>query len=367
MTDTPPIPIDELLSHRRLGRVLQAGQLSTEFALIRKAWSEGDKPLPVPNDFARVGRGSGTHLLKLVSPRASTSENVLRFRAAGANRQPDLVPSLDAKMARVAKIVFRPLEVAGHPVRHLADHILNPDDLSPSVLEGFADAFGKETLVALRNALTELLPPITRLPHAEFPIIFLPRPGGGDLQATPLAPAGAYVRMSEVTAPFRFKQSTDHPAPRRGRWHRQHVSGKPQNISGAVGPRRTRFMATMPRLLDRLDAEIHRYVLGGGFPLWRDEGVAAEVERYADLVDRQASYSNQDIRRGADRRADVLIGAARAFVDEVMADARSSHPDASLPPPPSLANVILRRRWKGDGADRARRVLTGEHFRARLG
>lgn len=364
MTDTPPISIDELLSHRRLGRILQADQVFAEFALIRRTWSEDGKPLPGPGDFARVGRGSGTHLLKLASPRASASENVLRFRTAGANRQPDLVPSLDAKMARVAKIAYRPFEVAGHPVRHLADHILNPDDLSPSILEGFADAFGQEALAALRDALTEPLPPVTRLPPAEFPIIFLPRPGGGDLQATPLAPAGAYVRMSEVTA---LKQGANHPAPRRGRWHRQHVSGKPQNISGAVGPRRTRFLATMPRLLDRRDAEIRRYALGGKFPPWRDEAVAAEVERYADLVDRQASYSNQDIRKGADRHADTLIGAARAFVDEIMADARASHPDASLPAPPALADVILRRPWKDDGFDRARRVLTGDHFRGRLG
>lgn len=367
MTDTPPIAINEILSHRRLGRVLQVNQLSTEFALIRGAWLETGKPLPDADDFARVGRGSGTHLLKLVSPRASASENVLRFHAAGVNRQPNLVPSLDAKMARVAKVVFRPLEVEGHPVRHLADHVLNPDDLSPSVLEGFAAAFGEEALRMLRNALTEPLPPITRLPAAEFPIIFLPRPGGGDLQATPLAPAEAYVRMNEVTAPFFLKQGADQPAPRRGRWHRQHVSGKPQNISGAVGPRRTRFLATMPRLLDRWEAEIHRYVLGGRFPLWRDEAVATEVEGYANLVDRQASYSDQNISRGTDRRADTLIEAARAFIDEVLADARASHPEASAPPPPSLVDVILRRRWKGDGSDRARRVLTGEHFRGRLG
>jgi hypothetical protein len=149
-----------------------------------------------------VGRASGNHLLKLITSRAPTAQSVVRIVDKEVNRHPRLYPLLDARMARFAKLVFRPLEVSGHPARSLADHILNSDDeLSPRVMKGFADVFGDEALCRLREALKDPLLPITSLPAAEFPIIFLPRPGGGDLQVTPLAPAEAYVRFGEVTEP----------------------------------------------------------------------------------------------------------------------------------------------------------------------
>ncbi len=201
MSDYLP-KLDDLLSHRSLGRILKTDDIAAEFMLIRRTWEATGKPIPTAADFAFVARGSGTHLLKLVSPRAPAGQSVLRIVRVGANRHPVLVPSIDAKKAPVAKIVFRPLEVVGHPPRPLADHILNPDDLSPTVLEGFAGAFGQDALAELRKALAAPLCSVSSLPVAEFPIVFLPRPGGGDLQATPLAPAEAYVRMDEVTAPL---------------------------------------------------------------------------------------------------------------------------------------------------------------------
>jgi hypothetical protein len=267
-------------------------------------------------------------------------------------------------LAPVAKLVFRPLEVSGHPTRSLAEHILSPDEISPLVTKGFADAFHQDALEALRNALTTPPPTVETLPAEEFPIIFLPRPGGGDLQATPLAPVEAYVRFGEITEPYFRKHEEGQPRAPRGRWQRQFVADKPQNISSAVGQQRTRFFATMPLVLDDRSAELHRYTQGGRFPRWRDSAIVDAVDAYAKLL--STDYRNQDIVAALDRRADALISAAREFIDETVADANADDPARELPDPPLVTTVLLDHNWPKDGFDRARRVLTSSHFKERL-
>ncbi|MEM7677507.1 MAG: hypothetical protein AAF449_16020 [Myxococcota bacterium] len=207
----------------------------------------------------------------------------------GANQYPTLFPS-DAKLSPVAKLVFRELEIDGYPSGSLDDHILNPDDaVSQRVTQGFADAFGREALSALHEALTTHVPVVHALPSAEFPIVFLPRPGGGDIQVNPLAPAEAYVRFHEVRfhevrEPYFVKAAADEPRPRRGSWSRQFVADKPQNIGIGIGKMRTRFRATMPRALDRREAKLYRYANGGRFPRWHDRRVLESIKRYSRLM-----------------------------------------------------------------------------------
>ncbi len=363
MSDEVPT-LDALLSHRPLGRVLEGDGIGAEFALIRQAWERSGKDIPTPEDFQRVGCGSGTHLLKLITTRAPAGQSVLRIIDPSPNRHPALVPSIDAKKAPVAKLVFRPLEVRGHAPKSLADHILNPDDLSPTLTKGFADSFGDEALAVLRESLMTPVPPVSTLPVAEFPIIFLPRPGGGDLQVTPLAPAEAYVRMREVTEPYFRKDVEGEPHVPRGRWHRQYVADKPQNISSAVGNQRTRFFAKMPPVLSSSSAELYRYAHGGRFPRWRDKVLPDAIAAYSRLLD--IDHSNQDIRAGRDRRADALIATAREFIDDTIADTRSAHPECSPAAPPSVTTILLDRYWPPGGFDQARRVLTSDHFKGRL-
>ncbi len=363
LSDTLPT-LDELLSHRPTGRILERDGIDAEFQLIRRAFVAEGKKVPDTHDFKRVGRASGTHLLKLISPRAPTEQSVLRIVGAGANRHPALTPSLDAKMSPIAKLTFRPWEIVGHSTRSLADHILDPDDLSPTVTKGFAAAFGDDALAALQEALTTPLPAISSLPAAEFPIIFLPRPGGGDVQVTPLAPAEAYVRIEDVRAPYRGENVEGQPRIPRGRWHRQYVADKPQNISSAVGKRRTRLFAKMPPVLSSSSAELHRYAHGGKFPRWRDASVPDAMTAYANLLD--AEHSNQDIRAGRDRRADELIVNARDFIDDTLADVQAAHPERNLAAPPAITAVLLHRWWPPGGFDQARRVLTTDHFKGRL-
>jgi hypothetical protein len=234
-------------------------------------------------------------------------------------------------------------------------------------MESFTAVFGADVLDALKSSLAATPAPISRLPAAGFPIVFLPTPAGGDLQATPLAAAAAYMAMREVIAPYYRKQEKDGPKVPRGAWSRQAVSAKPQNISGAIGGSRIRFHARFPGTLNRLDAEIHRFVAGGSFPRMRGAEITEAVLQYADLLDRDAKYSNRDIRSGLEQRAESLIREVREFVEDIRAEAILVDPSATdLPvPPPDV--LLLRRRWpRPDDLDRARQALTGAHFRSRV-
>lgn len=368
MADAPAL--DALLSHRPLGRVLTPDSVQDEFALIRQAWENEKKALPTAEEFRRVGRGSGTHLLKLISPLVPADQAVLRFSAPGSNSRPAYMPSLDAKMAAVAKIVYRPLEIDGASTRSLVEHILMPDELSAAACGAFAEVFGQEALDALRSALLNPLPVVRRLPAAEFPIIYLPRPGGGDLQATPVAPAEAYVLHGRVTAPFFQQGAAEEGGTRRGHWHKQHVSAKPQNISGAIGRSRTRFMATLPKLFAPFDAALYRYARGGAFPPWNDVSVAEAVEGYANRLHAILDHSNKDIRKGLVQRADDLILGARRHAKDVLDEIAGFGIEGAPKPPPRIADIILDRSWPGgrDGEAFAKAVqaLASDHFRNRL-
>ena len=205
MSDTTP-KLDELIGHRPLGRPLALDELEAEFRLIREA--QGDSP-STPRDFGIVGERSGTHLLKLVSSRASSGQHVLRFELGQDEYASHFLPSTDANQIKAAKIAFRPLEVEGGDPKSLVDHVLHPDNRSSAVVEAFSNAYGDESLAALKSTLTSALKPIEELPAHEFPVIFLPHPNGGDVQSTPVSPAVAYDAMHRMNG-TRIRLKRDH-------------------------------------------------------------------------------------------------------------------------------------------------------------
>jgi len=373
------LKLKDLIGHRPLGRPLEADEIVAEFERIRDAQkdhgrkkdSEGnevDGKVSSATDFTIVGAKSGTHVLKFNTSRASTAQNVMRFTSPSGEGGGSFVPSTDVNQITAAKIAYRPLEIEGREPKSLVDHVLSPDNLSSIVMEAFAKVYGKEALEGLREGLTERLDPISELPVAECPIIFLPRPGGGDVQVTPVAPAESYTRFYEVTVPYFLKATDDQPSPPRGEWHRQHVSGKPQNISSAAGQRRIRFRARLPIVLRSREAYLYRHAMGGPFPRWEEEFVPPAIERYANLLDREADYSNTDIRAGRERRADALVRAAREYIDDTLEELTARFPDLDKRPvPPKIVPVLLSAlRWNSDERNRARRVLTSDHFKSRL-
>lgn len=357
--------LKKLLSFKSIGRPLALDQVENEFALMCAALTRS----PQPADFWRVGTGSGSHLLKLTTPRASLDQSVLRFPRANSNGLSTFAPSVNAPDIPFAKIVYRPLEIIDRAPKSLLDHLRDPDDQSTTVLAAFSSVFGDKSLDALRDAVLGEGQIVVRLPETgEFPIIFLPHPRGGDLQATPVSPVEAFMGFKHMAAAWFLKQEKNMPQVPRGRWTRQAISAKPQNISGAIGGARQRFLATMPLVMRNYTAGVLRYAFGGSFPFFWDDNIEAAVLHYAGRLEME--YTNSDIRAGMDWYADQLIKDALCFIADVRKDAQDlleerGMAEKSLPAPPSPSALLLRRRWKKDGQQKAMKALSSGHFRDR--
>lgn len=365
LTDSPDPPKKEvLLSFKPTGRPLAFQEVDDEFRLMHAAL---DKPLTA-EIAATIAAKSGSHLLKLVSPRVDGDHAILRVDRPQRNRRASVLPSVNAPDIPFCKVVFRPLEVQGHPPMSIVDHILNPVDLSGALLAKFGQAFGEDVLEALRHGLLSPAKVPLKLGAGEFPIIYVPRPGGGDLQITPVSPASAFMGMKRVADAYFLPKTADLPHPPRGRWTRQAISSKPQNISGAIGGPRLRFLATMPPVMQQAEAELHRFTQGGAFPRWRDEEVGALVLRYAWMIkagEAEQAYTNSDMRAALDRGADHLIREAQGFITEIMAEAAHLCPEKTLAPP-GVVQVLLRRSWRKGDRETAIDALASAHFDDRL-
>lgn len=354
----------EILSFKATGRLIALEDVDAEFRVMQ---AQLKSKLTAEVAF-RVCTKSGTHLIKLVSPRVDGGHAVLRFTSPQSNQQALFLPSTNAPDIPFCKLLYRPLEILGHESCSVIAHILNPQEHSEHVLQAFASVFGVDVLDAVRRALLGAPPVPLELGAGEFPIIFIPRPGGGDVQVTPVSPASAFMDMKQVAEPYFRKAQPDAPRPARGRWTRQAVSAKPQNISGAIGGPRLRFLATMPPGMTQGEAELFRYVHGGAFPRWRDSDVSNGILRYAERLEADAAYNNADTRAALDRTALRLILGAEEFIADTVEDARQysslhglSIERMTLPPEP-IAVLMRSIRSSDDDRSKARKALTSPHF-----
>ena len=359
---------DQLLSFKKTGRRIAEDKevLVAEFRLMK-----GCLKSPLTSEIAkRLAHKSGNYLIKLVSSRADGDNVVLRIDTRVGNRLPDILPSTNSADIGFCKVIYRPLEVDGYPPCSVVDLIRNPEDHKKIVLDAFAEVFGADVLDTLRAALLTAPPPPEQLGVGEFPIIFVPGPDGGDLQITPVSPATAFMGMKRVTDYYFQKAQPGRPVPR-GKWTRQAVSAKPQNISGAIGGPRVRFRADMPPQLLQEEADLFRFTQGGTFPLWRDSEVASRILRYGDLLEADIKFNNKNTRAGLDQMADCLISDAAEFIQDTVREATDyarrhgiAQKHSALP---SLPQLLLKRRWRNtDEKDKARKVLTSPHFEDRL-
>ena len=358
----------DLLSFKPTGRPISPDDVASEFKLM-----QGCLKNPLTAEVAtRICEKSGSHLIKLVSPRVDGEHAILRFDDPSKNRKSSILPSVNAPDIPFCKVAFRPLEVIGHPSASIVDHILNPEDHSAGILAAFAEVFGEDVLDAMQDALLGEARIPQKLGAGEFPIIFIPRSGGGDLQITPVSPASTFMGMKRVADAYFQKAQPDGPRPLRGRWTKQAISSKPQNISGAIGGPRMRFLATMPPAMQQVEAELYRYIHGGSFPRWRDEDVSIWALRYADMLEADIKFNNEDTRAALDRTADRLIRDASEFINDTYADAihaadRHGISHDSIPKTASVPQVLIRQKWSKDAHyDQARKALTSPHFEDRL-
>lgn len=378
-TDRVAMAPQDLLSFRETGRVMSISQVEHEFHLIRAAL----KSQPTAEIFTKIGKGSGTHILKTTTPRADVEHSVLRVNRPGSNARSKYIPSLNAPMIPFAKIVFRPLEIEGYGPKSVVDHLLYPDEISEQFLSAFASVFGRDCLDALASAILSDAPEITKLPDAgEFPIIFLPGPDGGDIQATPVSPIETYMGFKEMSAWWFQKQEKNGPRPPRGRWDRQSVSAQMQNISGAIGGTRQRFFSSIPKVLAEGEAGILRFIKGGAFPRLRSSAVINAMTAYLSLKNVNDVYTNADIRAKLEELADAMIAEATSFAADVLEDAGAlkerleekvkgtsvtdeNNADYGLPAAPSPLSILMKCTWGKLDGEEVLSVLTSARLRDR--
>jgi hypothetical protein len=365
--DDKALKAENLLSFKPLDRPIALNAIADELRLMQLQLKA-----PMTTEIvSRVCEKSGSHLLKLVSARADGDEACLYIGSPSAKRQPKMLPSTNAPDIPYCKVIYRPLEIIGYSTRCIVDDVMNPDEASETILEAFASVFGEDVLSTMRVALLEKSKTVSKLAAGEFPIIFVPRPDGTDLQVTPVSPATAFMGMKRVIDALYDRRRAESSKVPYGTFLNQSVSSKPQNISGAIGGPRRRIMAFMPAVLDQFDAEIHRYVLGGSFPRMRELAIADWVLRYADMLEADDRYNDKNTRAALNRTADRLIRNACDFIEETYDEAAlvaqeiRADPDR-LAAPPRPGHVLIRRYWPADTFAKARKALTSPHFDDRV-
>lgn len=359
--DGPTAKAGDILSFRAPGRWVESHEVEAEYEAIRGHL----KSPPTPENLSSISRKSGSHLLKMITPRASGHQAVLRLGKSAGNSVGTYLPSTNAPEIPHAKVIYRPIEVRGHAPRSLVDHVLEPDDLTGVVKNAFAKVFGEDCLTAVEDGLLSPIEEIIELPDGEFPVVFLPYEIGGDMediQVTPVSPAAAFTAMGRVMSPYFQKQTSAGPKVPRGSWSRQALSSKPQNISGAIGGPRKRFHATFPTPLLVYEAELYSYAHGGRFPHWRDESIADRVTNYVRFHEKAAELNQVAVTEARDNIAKGLVRGAIRFTQDVLRDTEAAFPDASLPSPPPPGRIIMSRYWPEKQLDQVRRVLSSPEF-----
>jgi len=340
----------DVLTFRDPGRLLELADLVDEFRLMKEHLNGRDLTVQVAE---RICKKSGTHLLKMVSPRVDGDHACLYIDSRDSNTRPEILPSTNAPDIPFCKVLFRPLEIREHSTASIIDHVLNPDDISSHVLEAFSNVFGRDVLEAIEKTLGSGTRRVTKLAAGEFPIIYLPRDGGGDIQVTPVAPASAFANMRLATSGFFQKQEVGAKRVPWGKFHKQAISSKPQNISGAINGIRTRLLAELPAGLRKGEAEIYRFIHGGRFPRWHNPSISDSILRYADMLAANDDYNNRDTRQALDRTADRLIADAQDFLQEIVAEIEQAAERfdvdvKTLPDTITTEQALIRRYWSGE-------------------
>ncbi len=353
----------EVLTFNKVGDPIEINEILNEFTKMRDAIKKPIKPEDFEQfgkSFERVGKRSGTHLIKIRTPRADLDQSVLRIKEKGTNRIPDFFPSGNARDNRIAKVIFRPIRILDHDCQSVVGSILNPNKVSEHILNAFKQTFGCEALTKLRIAITDKIT-INELPTCgEFPIIFVPHPKGGDLQITPISSINSFMKMKEI--------KSNYSNPKFCQWSELTVSNKPQNISGVISKSRIRFLATLPEVMKPKAAELFRFAKGGNFPLWRNSEVSSLVIDYANRLEQHEKYNNTKTRRALNIAADRLIIDAFEFFSETISATKDiiklyNLPEKALSVEPDIDRILINRRWdNNDHLNRARNALNSSHF-----
>lgn len=350
-------PAARSLSYTDPGTPFTIEQVPQIYCVLRDVLNIDDDP----KKFQDVALNSGTHILKLLNKQAD--DHVLKLSAPGQNRRPKFLPSMNAANGKYSKILFQPIAVIGVPgSRSLVEHILEPDGISSGIEDSFVSAFSRESLDAIRSLIREERRSVERLYAQNFPIVYVPAPGGGDLQLTPIAPLEVYGAFSRETLPEKGEKV---PV----RLTEQALSSKMQNISVAIGGPRRRFLVTVPSAMRHDEAALLRLVKGGPGPAPSSRELSDRLDHLAKLHHaklehaKSGSHYNRDMEKGLERLAAWLIEEALEWREDVAAAAREMAPDFVMPE--ADIGQLLLRGYLGDRSarDRVMVALRDRSFR----
>jgi len=373
---------------------------------------ESDKPWDA-RKFGQAARALGTHAPKMISTRLSGEAlPPLTIQSGTGNEPSPLYYSGNAALGSYAKVLLRPIAILGDAGEgNFVERMIAGDPHSADLRKAFIGVFGQEAMDEIDAGLAARHDPerMRALWHDNFPVFFAPDSNGGDMQITPLASVKALdflgrirrqridthneKRKAEMArreveakkAKLEGREEAPHlPIPAAGSWSQTITSGKMRNVAMNVSDRRTRFLAVLPDVVQKTEAEIYSWIeKDGPFPRMHDPETAAMMADYAArIIHRKRNpdtYYDANISRGEDQRADTIIARISGFIDDMMEEARRhGEPGAESPERPTILHVISRadlrfdRERAGLGgkdvpkADAIRQVFLGVEFRSRL-
>ena len=283
--------------------------------------------------FHAAARNIGTHLPKLINPRATS--NAITFEAPhGRNSIRQYHASGNAGHGKYANVILRPIAIEhGGEARSFVARLESPDALTEPLKQAFASVFGSEALKLVMNGLRERGASLRKVSihYSDYPVFFIPGLERRDLQASPIASAETFHNMRALRGRLFHERNNmrfEDGSPQRsiGDWIGIIVSAKLQNAVLSTKGKRWRFHAKLPGVGSSYTRALWHYVKGGPFPIWRDAKIARAVEAYCKAVGPDI-YLNHDIRRGLDQRADAIIDAALLFIDQTLLKAADLDPD----------------------------------------
>jgi len=329
-----------------------------------------------PDALTRTVASCGTHSAKF--PNSRSKIGGLNFGAQASNMPLKFYYSGGAGDAKLAKILMRPIRIAGEQEDlSFLDRLVLGDNYTEGLEHSFVSTFGQDCLDAVKAALLNRHRKSNgvQIHHENMPVVFIPGPDGEDLQTTPLPPISILSTMWAVKNDAwedhqNSKLTSDEEAGGKygvgyGSWVTTVISGKVRNVALNIGEKQSRFYSSPPRISSSVDNDMWSLKNNRDqFPRWHDRDIANSTLSYAKKITDYSdpeNYVNSAMQSSLDEAARRIIRAARYFIDEIVDEFSLRYPDETITPP-SVSSVIRTLPVKSDDRAFVHSAIASSHF-----